>query len=78
MLFEQVIGRLYDCVLEKRISKKFKRFGWKNVSHIAVQWPDSGSANTRPYIYGIDPTGLRVPWLASQVDLFADDWEEVQ
>lgn len=54
---------------------KARRAGWKNVSYIAVQWPDKLSVNTRPYLYGVDPEGQRVPWLASQVDLFADDWE---
>lgn len=50
------------------------REGWKNVDYIAVQYPDAGSMNTRPYIYGVDIQGERVPWLASQVDLFAEDW----
>lgn len=49
-----------------------------------VQVPDEHSKMTSPYIY-IDTTGLRsnnpdaprscVPWLASQTDMLAEDWE---
>ena len=56
---------------------------------IKLQVPDEHSKMTSPYIY-IDTTGLRsnnpdaprscVPWLASQTDMLAEDWEiaEVQ
>jgi hypothetical protein len=42
--------------------------------------PDENSANTLPYIFmvvGVDTAdmgGKRVPWVASQTDLLADDW----
>lgn len=51
------------------------RAGWngKNM-HIAAQYPDENSMNTLPYIYMITVTGDRIPWLASQTDLFAEDW----
>jgi len=42
--------------------------------HIAAQYPDENSMNTLPYIYMITVTGDRIPWLASQTDLFAEDW----
>lgn len=53
---------------------KMTREGWKNVSYIAVQTPDLLSKMTRPYIYAVDVEGNLVPWLASQVDIFATDW----
>jgi len=61
------------------------RAGWNGKGiFIALQVPDEGSKMTSPYIY-IDTTGLQtnnlaapkslVPWLASQTDMLADDWE---
>lgn len=56
------------------------RSGWngKGMS-IAIQYPDENSKMTAPYIY-IEISGFavdRIPWLASQADLLADDWEFV-
>jgi hypothetical protein len=52
------------------------RSGWNGVGMwIALQEPDEGSANKRPYIYMIRVDRQRVPWVASQTDLLADDWE---
>ena len=61
------------------------RTGWngKELS-IMLQVPDENSKMTRPYIYMIIPSRVsegspkyfdNVPWLASQTDLLADDWE---
>ena len=61
------------------------RKGWNGVGiFIAIQNPNDNSRNTQPYIY-IDTRQLRtsnpdaplgrVPWLASQTDMLADDWE---
>lgn len=61
------------------------RNGWhKKGMYIEIQEPDEMSANTLPYIYITIPTGVannagvedfqRVPWLASQTDMLADDW----
>lgn len=64
---------------------KVRRRGWNGKGiHIELQVPDTHSKMTSPYIF-IDTTGLqtenpeapksRVPWLASQTDMLADDWE---
>ena len=64
--------------------RKVARKGWNGKGiHIALQRPDENSKMTSPYIY-IDTTGLqtdnpdapksRVPWLASQTDMLAEDW----
>ena len=69
-------------------SRKFRRSGWNGKGiYITGQWPDEHSKMTYPYIY-IETSGLitdnadapkgRVPWLASQTDMLADDWEEVE
>ena len=67
-----------------KTGEKMCREGWngKNI-FIALKEPEPGSDMTYPYIY-IDTTGLetdnpkapkdRVPWLASQTDMLAEDW----
>ena len=67
--------------------KRAKRKGWNgNGIFIELQMPDNNSKMTHPYIF-IDTTGLqtnnpnapknRVPWLASQTDILANDWEVI-
>lgn len=62
-----------------------RRRGWNGKGIFAkMQVPDEHSKMTSPYIY-IDTTGLQtdntfaprscVPWLASQTDMLATDWE---
>ncbi|HRY53020.1 MAG TPA: DUF2829 domain-containing protein [Spirochaetia bacterium] len=62
-----------------------RRAGWNGRNmYVALQSPDEGSKNTLPYLYLVYeqdpmrvsfPQGARVPWLASQTDLLAEDWE---
>jgi len=60
--------------------KFVQRAGWNAHHKIGLQTPDENSANTRAYIYMIvgddaaDMKGDRVPWVASQTDLLAEDW----
>ncbi len=58
------------------------REGWNGKGMwLLLQRPDAHSKMTHPYIY-IEypaghvayPNGSRVPWLASQTDLLAEDW----
>lgn len=81
----------FDWALSKlRCGWPVRRRGWNGKGiFIKLQVPDEHSKMTSPYIY-IDTTGLRsnnpdaprscVPWLASQTDMLAEDWEiaEVQ
>lgn len=66
---------------------KVRRLGWNGKGiHIELQRPDEHSKMTLPYIY-IETSNLqsdnpnaprgRVPWLASQTDMLAEDWEIV-
>lgn len=63
---------------------KVARAGWNGKGiFIELQLPDLNSKMTRPYIF-IDTTGLqtenpaallcRIPWLANQTDMLAEDW----
>jgi hypothetical protein len=58
------------------------REGWNGKGMwLLLQRPDENSKMTHPYIYieypvghAAYPNGSRVPWLASQTDMMADDW----
>lgn len=76
-----------EAIRKLKLGYKLTRRGWNGRGmFIALQKPDEQSANTLPYIY-IDTRGLisdnpdaprgRVPWLASQTDMLAEDWEIV-
>ena len=57
---------------------KMARHGWNGKGmHIAAQFPDENSMNKAPYIYIVPVDGNRVPWVASQTDMLANDWYEV-
>jgi len=68
-----------------KAGEKVSRKGWNgNGIFIAIQEPVDEGMMTQRYIY-IDTLGLqsvnpdavrgRVPWLASQTDMLAEDWE---
>ena len=64
---------------------KLQRSGWNGVGlWLTLQVPDVNSKMTLPYIYISYPDdakttpGAKVPWLASQTDLLADDWQVVE
>jgi len=76
-----------QAIHELKAGRRVAREGWNGKGiFIELQTPDENSKMTSPYIY-IDTTGLqtgnktapksRVPWLASQTDMLADDWLDV-
>lgn len=76
-----------QALIELKNGNKVKRKGWNGDGvFLALQVPDKNSKMTQPYIY-IDTLGLktnnpnapkgRVPWLASQTDMLAEDWEVI-
>jgi hypothetical protein len=76
-----------DAISGLKKGKRMARKGWNGKGiFIELQIPDAHSKMTHPYIY-INTTGLQtenpdapkslVPWLASQTDMLADDWEEI-
>jgi len=61
-----------------------QRTGWNGKGlWLTLQRPDVNSKMTLPYIYMSYPAdaqntpGARVPWLASQTDMLAEDWIKV-
>lgn len=73
-----------DAIAALKAGKKVARTGWNGKGlWLELQCPDAHSKMTLPYIYinypsdAIHTPGARVPWLASQTDVLADDWEVV-
>jgi hypothetical protein len=73
---------------ELKAGKKVSRKGWNGKGMwLCLQTPDEHSKMTLPYIYieypvnpehHVYPNGSRCPWLASQTDMLAEDWEVVE
>ena len=54
------------------------RTGWNGKNMwLELQRPDANSKMTLPYVYMSTAQGDLVPWLCSQGDLLARDWESV-
>ena len=69
------------AIRELKEGNKVARSGWNGKGlWLELQRPDAHSKMTLPYIFISYPEdaqntpGARVPWLASQTDLLADDW----
>ena len=59
--------------------QKFGRYGWNGKGMwVEVQRPDDNSKMTLPYLFMSVVGGAKVPWLASQSDLMAEDWYLVE
>ena len=61
---------------QMRMGQQVRRSGWNGKGMwIALQIPDAQSKMTEPYIYMKNAQGGLIPWLCSQADLLAHDWE---
>lgn len=67
---------------ELKAGNKVQRDGWNGKGlWLELQRPDVHSKMTLPYIFMSYPDdakttpGARVPWLASQTDMLAEDWQ---
>jgi hypothetical protein len=70
-----------EAIARMRVGSKVARLGWNGKGMwLELQVPDEHSKMTLPYIYINYPTdavntpGAKVPWLASQTDILAEDW----
>lgn len=58
---------------------KVTRRGWNGRDmYLELQPPDDGSKMTLPYVFMKTAQDDLVPWLCSQTDLLANDWELVK
>lgn len=59
--------------------QKVARHGWNGKGQfLQLQVPDANSKMTLPYIFITTVDGHRVPWVASQTDMLANDWYVVE
>lgn len=77
---EEVLLFNFECALALlKSGKKVAREGWNGKGmYVEIQVPAELSKMTLPYLYMKTVTGHLVPWLASQTDLLANDWCEIQ
>ena len=69
----------FGWALQKlKLGHKVTRPGWNGKGmFLELQRPDANSKMTEPYIYIVLSTGAKIPWLASQADMLAEDWSEM-
>lgn len=74
-----------DALAALKSGQKVQRDGWNGKGlWLELQVPDAYSKMTLPYIFMSYPSdakitpGARVPWLASQTDMLAEDWRVVE
>lgn len=64
-----------DAIRALKEGKRVSRAGWNGKGMwLELQVPDTHSKMTLPYIYMKTVDDNRVPWLASQTDMLAEDW----
>lgn len=65
-----------QAVKEMHDGRKVARSGWNGRNmYLELQVPDAHSKMTLPYVYMRTAQGDLVPWLCSQTDLLAVDWD---
>ena len=66
------------AVRELHHGQRVCRKNWNgNNMYLELQIPDAHSKMTAPYVYMKTAQNDLVPWLCSQTDLLATDWEKV-
>lgn len=64
-----------DVINLLKSGKRLSRKGWNGKDmYLELQVPDTHSKMSLPYIYMKTACNNRVPWLASQTDILANDW----
>ena len=67
-----------DALTLLKRGEKITRTGWNGKGqYLSLQVPDEHSKMTHPYVYITTVDGTLVPWIASQSDILAQDWELV-
>ena len=78
--FEDIrhLGTIGEALEAMKCGYKVRRNGWNGKGMwLKLQVPDEFSKMTLPYVYMRTVQGDRVPWLCSQTDLLALDWEQI-
>lgn len=64
-----------DALRAMKQGKHVRRHSWGG--YLALQVPDANSKMNRPYLYAVCVGGEVVPALINDLDMMAEDWEEV-
>ena len=65
-----------EAIKEMHNGERVCREGWNGEGqYLVLQVPDAHSKMTLPYIYIRTVQGDFVPWLPSQTDILANDWQ---
>lgn len=65
-----------QAIKDLKEGRRVTRPGWNGKHmYLELQRPDANSKMTLPYIYMFTADAQLVPWLASQTDMLAEDWE---
>lgn len=65
-----------QAIEEMRDGRRVTRSGWNGKGmYLELQVPDKFSKMTLPYVYMRTAQGDLIPWLCSQTDLLATDWQ---
>ena len=68
-----------EALAALKAGDKVARRGWNGKGMwLNLQRPDAFSKMTLPYIFMKTVDDQRVPWLASQTDMLAEDWGVVE
>lgn len=66
------------AVKQMRNGSRVRRAGWNGKGmYLELQVPDANSKMSLPYVFMKTADNKLVPWLCSQTDLLAIDWEVV-
>ena len=77
---EDTLFNLGEAIKLLKNGSTVARKGWNAHHTLGLQTPDENSANNLPYIFMVvgadaqDMQNKRLPWVASQTDLLAEDW----
>ena len=64
------------AVRHLRLGHSVYRTGWNAPHRIRLKEPTKSSDMTEPYVYIVTSKDEVLPWLCSQADLLAEDWEQ--
>lgn len=55
-----------------------QRAGWHGKQAVGLTKPDRDSFLNSHYLYQTTADGYRMPWVATQGDLLAEDWHSIE
>jgi len=66
-----------NALEDLKLGEKVTRKAWESRQHLEFQNADEDDETSRPSIILNTENGDQIPWVASQPDILAEDWEIV-